>query len=105
MKDQRETKRHYKRIFTEFDHSLYNFVVKERKNPFNVDENTGLPLPCMDMGEVCRVLRRIVNQDEDKLVALWTIFKKHKKLIVFYNYNYELDMLREWCKYEKIIFA
>lgn len=105
MKDQRETKRHYKRIFTEFNKSQYNFVAKERKNPFNLDEETGKPLPCMDMGEVCRVLRRIVNQDEDKLVSLWGIFKKHRRLIVFYNYNYELDMLRNWCEFEKISYA
>lgn len=105
MKDQRKTERHYKKIFVEFDRDLYNFVVKHRKNPFNLDPETQEPLPCMDMGEVCRVLRRIVGHNENKLVALYEIFKKHKRLIIFYNYNYELDMLRRWCEYEKIEWA
>ena len=105
MKDQRQTKRHYKRIFTEYDRSLYNFVVKERKNPFNVDENTGLPQPCMDMGEVCRVLRQIVGQDSDKLVALWNVYQEFPKIIVFYNYDYELEMLQKWCEHEKIPYS
>ena len=102
MKDQRKTERHYKKIFVNFDRDLYNFVVKYRKNPFNLDEITKEPLPCIDMGEVCRVLRRIVGHNEEKLIALNNIFNKHKRLIIFYNYNYELDMLRKWCEYEKI---
>ena len=102
MKDQRKTQRHYQRIFTEFDRELYNFVVKERKNPYNLDPETGLPQPCMDMGEVCRVLRRIVGETTYKLEALWELFNAHPKMIVFYNYDYELSMLRKWCEFEKI---
>lgn len=105
MKDQRKTKRHYKQIFTEYDHDLYNFVVKHRKNPFNLDPETQEPMPCMDMGEVCRVLRRIVNMDAWKLEALWELSADHPKIIIFYNYNYELDILRKWCEYEKIAYA
>lgn len=105
MKDQRQTKRHYKRIFTEFDRSLYNFVVKERKNPFNLDEKTGLPLPCMDMGEICRVCRHIVNTDSSKLDALGDIYKQFPRIIVFYNYDYELDVLRNWCELSEIPYS
>jgi hypothetical protein len=105
MKDQRQTKRHYKKIFVEFDRDLYNFVTKYRKNPYNLDVETHQPLPCMDMGEVCRVLRRIVGYNENKLVTLWNIFNEFNKVIIFYNYDYELDMLRKWCEYEKITYA
>ena len=98
MKDQRHTKRHYKQIFTEFDRETYNFVVKNRKNPVTLE-------PCMDMGEVCRVLRKIVNASEDKLMRLYDIYAKHNRVIVFYNYDYELDMFRNWCEYEKIPYS
>ena len=102
MKDRRHTERHYKRVFTDYDHDLYFFVVKQRKNPFNLDPETELPMPCMDMGEVCRVLRKIVGNTTSKLEALMDIFEEHRKLIVFYNYDYELETLRNWCQYEKI---
>lgn len=94
MKDQRKTKRHYKNIFVDFDRDRYNFVTKFRKNPYNLDTKTKEPLPCMDMGEVCRVLRRIVGENENKIEELWNFTKEFPRLIIFYNYDYELDMLR-----------
>lgn len=105
MRDQRSTKRHYKKIFVEFDRDLYNFVTKYRKNPYNLDIETHQPLPCMDMGEVCRVLRRVVGYNENKLLSLLTIFNEFNKVIIFYNYDYELEMLRKWCELWEITYA
>lgn len=104
MRDQRSTKRHYRRIFVEYDHEKYNYVVKERKNPYNLDE-TGKPMPCMDMGEVCRVLRRLVGENFNKTIELWCLYYDYRKLIIFYNYDYELEMLRRWCEREEIVYA
>ena len=36
-----------------------------------------------------------MNEDESRQVALLELFEKHPKMIVFYNFNYELDILKE----------
>lgn len=64
-------------------------VVKSRWNPFTDS-------PIKNAGEYCQVLRRIVNGDKSKLEGLGTIIEKAPKVIIFYNYNYERDALREY---------
>ena len=49
----------------------------------------------MNASGLCYVLRRIVNSDESRQVALLELFEKHPKIIVFYNFDYELDILKE----------
>ena len=52
--------------------------------------------PLQDAGAVCYALRRVVNADPSRIEALDGIYKTHPRLIVFYNFNYELDILRSW---------
>lgn len=98
MKDQRHTKRHKFRIFCSYDKELYLFAIKNRFNVFTEDA-------AKDMGEMCRVLRTIVNCSEDKINQLYEIFLEHQKLIIFYNFDYELEILRDFCKEHGIIFG
>lgn len=98
MKDQRHTKRHKFRIFCSYDKELYLFAIKNRFNVFTEDA-------AKDMGEMCRVLRTIVNCSEDKINQLYEIFLEHQKLIIFYNFDYELEILRVFCKEHGIIFG
>ena len=51
--------------------------------------------PIVNAAGLCYVWRKIVNTDESRQVALLELFEKHPKMIVFYNFNYELDILRE----------
>lgn len=97
MRDQRKTIQHHIDRFFDFDRELYYYVIKNRRNPFNKNPETGEDEPCMDMGEVCRVLRKIVGVSPKKYDELSDIFEKHPKLIVFYNYDYELFDLYDWC--------
>lgn len=78
---------HHEDIFVRYDVSKYRDAIRLRWDPFNEE-------PIEDAAGLCRVLRRIVNTDESRQKALLDIFKKHQKLIVFYNFNYELDILR-----------
>lgn len=102
MKDTRMQKEHHKNVFFDYDRELYYYVVRERRNPFNKNPETGSDEPCMDMGEVCRVLRKIVGLSDNKYDQLEWILEKHHKIIVFYNYDYELFRLYDWCQEHRV---
>lgn len=81
------THRNAETILVEHDKALYDRVAKDRWNIFT-DE------PCKDVGELLRVMRGVVNRDPDRLGAVIKLTEKHPKLIVFYNFTYELEALR-----------
>lgn len=91
MKDLRTTEQIHTNVYTEFNRELYLKASKERWNVF--EEH-----PSKDMGEVCRVLRKIVNMSDDKISKLADIKMKHNRLIIFYNFNYELEELINFCE-------
>ena len=102
MRDNRKTVPHHKDVFFDYDRDLYYYVVRNRRNPFNKNPETGEDEPCMDMGEVCRVLRKIVGSSPKKYEELEAILQRHHKLVVFYNYDYELFDLYEWCQEHRV---
>lgn len=87
MDFERKTVRHDIDIYVNYDIAKYKSVFRDRWNPY---ENKPIEQPA----ELCYVLRQIVNTDESRIVALLEILEKHPKAIIFYNYNYELEMLR-----------
>lgn len=70
-----------------YDSKAYGHALKARWNPFT-DE------PFRDSSEMFMALRRIVNSDPSRLEMVMTVLKMHPKLIIFYNFNYELEILR-----------
>lgn len=98
MNFERPTIPHHEIIKVEYDRELYSYALEKRWNVFK-DE------PCQDAGSLCGVLRKIVNSDQSRLWVLLDIYQKHKKAIVFYNYDYELELLRIFGKENNIIFA
>lgn len=84
----RVTVAHHEDVFCSYDISKYRDASKNRWDPFK-DE------PIINAAGLCYVWRKIVNTDESRQVALLELFEKHPKMIVFYNFNYELDILRE----------
>ncbi|MBO5319046.1 MAG: hypothetical protein J6B01_04460 [Ruminococcus sp.] len=87
MNFERKTARHDEDVYVEFDRAKYKEVIRNRWNPF---ENK----PIEQAAEFCQVLRRIVNTDESRVVALLEILEKHPRAIIFYNNNYELELLK-----------
>ena len=104
MKFSRLTIPHHIDVYCDYDTALYKRVEKERVNVFEVDDR-GLAEPATDIADVIRVLRKIVAISEDRLAKLKDIVEQHKKVIVFYNFNYELDILRQWCERLGILVA
>lgn len=98
MPYERETERHHHDILVTYDMTLYKESTKNRWNPY-------LNEPMTNAASLCYVQRRIVNSDPSREKALMDIFEKHPRLIVFYNFNYELDILRELLSDNKIKFS
>lgn len=88
MDFKRQTVSHHEDIYVKYDVSKYKDASKLRWDPFKNE-------PIRDASGLCYVWRRIVNEDESRQVALLEIFEKHPKMIIFYNFNYELDLLKE----------
>ena len=84
------TKRHLLTIPCGFDEGVMERVWKNRWNPWE-------ERPIKDAGELFRLARRVVNADPNRLDRLADLMSKSPKLIVFYNFDYELELLRELC--------
>lgn len=70
-----------------YDKDLFRRVYKER---WHVYEDR----PIKDVAELFRVMRRVVNSDPSRVEMIQMLMKMHNRLIIFYNFNYELDILR-----------
>ena len=86
MDFKRETIPHHEDVYCDYDIMLYKDVGKNRWNPYT-------DKPIKNASELCYTWRKIVNSDESRQVALLEIFEKHPKIIVFYNFDYERDIL------------
>lgn len=87
MDFKRKTVSHHEDIYTKYDVEAYKKVGKTRWNIYK-DE------PILNAAELCRVWRKIVNTDQSRQVALLEIIEKHPKAIIFYNFDYELELLK-----------
>lgn len=82
--------RKYNWIKVDYDRDLYKRVAVKRWNVFKNQ-------PIENAAEFCYVLRMVVNLNDERLQVIKTIFDQYKKVIVFYNFDYELDALRIMC--------
>ncbi|MDR2395831.1 MAG: hypothetical protein LBD57_04460 [Endomicrobium sp.] len=94
----RQTKSHRQKILVNFDKIQQDIILKRR---WNIYENR----PITDISELCFTLRRLANTDPSRLEALLDIYNRNTRLIIFYNFNYELDLLVKFCEEHKIPYA
>ena len=83
----RHTIPHHEDVYCRYDISKYKDAIKTRWDPYKNE-------PIQQASGLCYILRRVVNEDESRQRALLEIFEKHPKMIVFYNFDYELDILK-----------
>ena len=84
----RDTIPHHEDVYVSYDISAYKDICRNRWNPWE-------DKPIENASEFCYSLRKIVNTDEARQVALLQIIEKHPKAIIFYNFDYELDILKK----------
>ena len=87
MDFKRKTISHHEDIYVKFNISKYKDAIRYRWDPYKNE-------PIQQASGLCYILRRIVNEDESRQLALLELFEKHPKMIIFYNFDYELDILR-----------
>jgi hypothetical protein len=87
MPYERHTTRLFEEIRVEYDIGLYEHATKKRWNVYK-------DCPIKTVPELFYVVRKVVNSDPTRLDAIRKLNEKHPRMIVFYNFNYELEMLR-----------
>lgn len=88
MPYERLTTRHSIAIPVEHDETLMKRIMKDRWNPWR-------ERPIRSSAEMFMLMRRAVSQHPSRLEALKEKIKEHSRLIIFYNFDYELEILRE----------
>lgn len=88
MDYQRPTVAHHETVEVEYDRMLYRDIMSRRWNVYD-------DLPIINAAELCYVARKAINSDESRIRAVLDLQKEHPKIIVFYNYDYELAILRK----------
>ena len=88
MPAERHTRRNRSYIPMEYDKEMYESIAKKRVDPWTEE-------PYRNAAGVCYGLRKCVNSDRSRVDHIRLVARKRKKLIVFYNFNYERDVLLE----------
>lgn len=76
-------------ILCDYDVAKYNYIMQERFDPWKEE-------PIKNAGGLCYCLRKACNESTDRIEKLIDILKEHKRVIVFYNHDYELEMLKNF---------
>ena len=87
MEFSRHTTQHHEDVYVKYDISKYKQAIRSRFDPFKCE-------PIQQSSSLCYVLRRIVNSDESRQTTLLELFEDNPKMIIFYSFDYELDILK-----------
>jgi len=91
MSYEKKTEPHWNDILVPYNEDLYKKISEKRWDPWKNE-------PVRDISGACYLMRRAVNSDVRRVFKLIDILAKHGKAIVFYNYDYELELIREYLK-------
>lgn len=91
MDFKRKTISHHEDIYVDYDVSTYRLTTRNRWDFYKKE-------PIKTAGEFCYVLRKVVNSDESRLDKVVELVKEKGRAIIFYNFDYELELLKN-CKY------
>ena len=87
MDFERPTTSHHIDIWCDYDKTIYKSAMKERWDVYK-------DKPCENISELCYILRKVTNSDVSRLVKVQEITAKTNRVIIFYNFDYELELLK-----------
>lgn len=88
MTYKKKTTPHTNYILVEYPRDMYKAVYKNRWNIIT-DQ------PIKNISELCALLRRVVNSDDSRIEKTKELIRKHKRCIIFYNFDFELQILKD----------
>lgn len=93
----RNTIPHHEDIYLPYDIAKYKTVIRTRTSPydtFEMPDGRLVPAPIQQASELCYILRHVVNEDRSKADKVLEIMRKRPRVIIFYNFDYELHILK-----------
>lgn len=87
MDFKRKTVSHHEEVYVPYDTALYKQVTRTRWDIWN-------DKPIENASEFCYALRKVVNSGEARLNRVVEICAEHPRAIIFYNFDYELELLK-----------
>ena len=90
MKDKREAVEHHIEILCKYNKELYRTIKKDRWDPYDKK-------PIEETGKLCYLERRVSNDDSSRIAEMKKLLEQNLKVIIFYNFDYELETLKELC--------
>lgn len=91
MDAERHTIQHHETVWADYDREKYKQARKDRWD-YAINE------PIENASALYNCLRRIVNSDPSRLKAVSGILENKDRAIIFYNFNFERDLLKELFK-------
>lgn len=88
MHYKKKTVPHENYILAEYSKDMYKSIFKNRWNILT-DQ------PIKNISELCALLRRVVNSDDSRIEVVRQLIIEHKKVIIFYNFDFELQILKD----------
>ena len=87
MNFERGTEAHHIDIFCDYDKGKYRSIMRTRWDPWKdaIIENAS---------SLCYTLRKTVNSEPSRMLHVLEILDEHHRAIIFYNFDYELDILK-----------
>ena len=93
-----EKTRHPINVWVDFDEVLMARISHGRWNVFE-------DKPIRDIADLFHQMRKVANTDPSRLKAVWDLLDQHERLIIFYNFDYELAILRTLKESEEHAYA
>ena len=91
MEVERDQIQHHIDIPVNYDVATYKWICRNRWDPYTEE-------PLENASSFCYLIRKVVNSDQSREVAVLELLEEHPKAIIFYNFDYELEILRDLCE-------